>query len=118
MLHRNTGLAVTILAGLLLAMPSLAHATAAAKNPNSVSTTVQLLSETSLHGTTLKPGTYKLVADETNVTLEQDGKMIAESKMHWKDGAKKSPYSTVVFDDHGIREIHFDGKTRYIEIAD
>ena len=118
MLHGKTGLAVTILAGLMLAIPSLAHATAAAKNPNSVHTTIQLLNQTSLNGKTLKPGTYKLVADETNVAFEQDGKMVAESKMRWKDTATKAAYSTVIFDDHGIREIHFEGKTRYVEIAD
>jgi len=118
MSRTRMGLAVTVLAVLMLAMPLAAHASAAAKNPKATTTTVDILNPTSLSGKALKPGSYRITADDAKVTVEQDGKMVAEAAVQWKDEPSKAKYSTIVTDERGIREIHFGGKTKYVEIAD
>ncbi|HXJ15637.1 MAG TPA: hypothetical protein VNM68_00385 [Candidatus Polarisedimenticolia bacterium] len=118
MLHRKTGFALTILAALFLAAATWAGDAATPKHSKPLSTTVQLMVTSSLNGTTLPPGSYKVVANDSKVTIEQSGKVIAEAPVEWKEGERKARYSTVVYDNHGVREIHFDGKTRYVVVAD
>jgi hypothetical protein len=72
---------------------------------------------TSLSGKPLKPGSYRITADDAKVTVEQNGKVIAEAAVQWKDESSKARYTTIVSDERGIREIHFGGRTRYVEIA-
>ena len=118
MLHRRTSLALTILAGLILAIPLAAHAFAPAKNPNTITATMEVFNPVSLAGKQLKPGTYVITADESKVTLVLNGKVIAEAPAQWKDSAAKARSSTIMASDGKIKEIHFAGKTRYVEIAD
>lgn len=120
--HRSrlarAGFTVMALAGLMLAMPLLAHANAAAKNSNQVSTTLDLFNPASLAGKALQPGTYVVTADDAKVSLSRSGKVVAEAAAQWKDTANKSKYSAFVTDDGKIKEIRFAGKTRYLEIVD
>jgi hypothetical protein len=118
MLHRKTGLALTILAALLLAAPTWAGDTTMPKHSKPMSTTVQLSTTTTLSGKTLAPGSYKVTANDTTVSISQNGKVIAEAPIQWKDEEDKAEHSMIVYDSHGVREFHFDGKTRYVEIAD
>lgn len=113
----NMRLATTVLAALALAMP-IAARSAAAKNTKSTTTTMNILNPTSLSGKEIKPGSYRVTVDDAKVTLERDGKVVAEAAAQWKDAPSKADYSMIVKDEHGIKEIHFAGKTRYIEIAD
>ena len=117
MRHRRTSFVLGILAALMLAMP-VAHALAAAKNAKATTTTIDIQNPTSMSGKALKPGSYRITMDETKVTIEQDGKVVAEAAAQWKDSPSKAAYSSVVIDQSGIREIHFGGKTRYIAITD
>jgi hypothetical protein len=118
MLHRRTSCVMSILAALMLAMPVAAHASAATENVKATTTTIKLQSPTSLSGKALKAGTYRITMDGAKLTVERDGKVVAEAAALWKDEPGKAAYSSVVKDDSGIREIHFRGKTRYIAIAD
>jgi hypothetical protein len=118
MLHRRTSFVLGILAALMLAMPLAAHASADTKNSKPTVTTIDLQSPTSLSGKELKPGTYRITMDDAKLTVEQNGKVIAEAAAQWKDEPSKPAYSSVVRGESGIREIHLRGKTRYIAIAD
>jgi hypothetical protein len=118
MLHRKTGFALTVLAAVLLAAATWADDAAVPKHFKSLSTTVQLSATSSLNGKTVPPGRYKVLANDNKVTIKQGGKVIAEAPVQWKDEQAKAGYSTIVYDNHGIREIHFEGKTRYIVVAD
>lgn len=118
MLHRRMSLALTIAAGLILAIPLAAHAFAPAKNPNATTTTVDIFNAVLLAGKQLKPGTYVVTADDTKVTLALNGKVVAEAPAQWKDRAGKAQNSTVVEIEGKIKQIHFAGKARYLEITD
>lgn len=117
MLHRRTSLALTIAAGLVLAIPLAAHAFAPAKNPKTITATMDIFNPVSLAGKQLKPGTYVVTADETKVTLTRNGKVIAEVAAQWKDAAGKAEYSSIVAPEGKVKEIHFAGKTRYLDFT-
>ncbi len=116
MFRREMSIATAIFAA-LLALPMLAR-NAAAKDPKPTNVTMDILSPTSLGGTALKPGSYQVRAGDAKVTLELNGKVVAEAPVHWKDGASKAKYSAIVTDGHGVKEIHFGGKSEYVEIAE
>lgn len=115
MYRRGMVLTLSMLTALLLALPMAARTP---KNSKTIVDDMELLNPTSLGGKALKPGTYKIRVDESKVTLEQDGKMVVQAPVVWKDGPSKSEYSSFVTDDHGVREIHFSGKTQYVEITE
>jgi hypothetical protein len=115
MLRSGKSFLLTAVAGLLLAMP-LAARVAVAKDTKTSTASVSILSETTLAGKQIKPGDYQVRADETKVSIERNGKVIAEAPVQWKDETKKPSYSTVVTTNGQIKEVHFGGKMRYVEI--
>ena len=115
MYRRGMVLAVSLLTALLLALPMAARTP---KNSKSVVTDMDLFSPSSLRGTPLKAGTYKVRVDESKVTVEQSGKMVAQAPVQWKDGTNKAAYSSFVTDGRGVSEIHFSGKTQYVEVTE
>ncbi len=117
MLHRRTSLALAIVAGLILAIPLAAHAFAPARNPKTITETMGIFDPVTLAGKQLKPGTYVVTADDTKVTLTRNGKVVAEVAAQWKDEADKARYSSIVAPDGKVKEIHFAGKTRYLEFT-
>lgn len=91
---------------------------AGAKNSKDISATMDILTTTSLGGKTLKPGSYKVIVDGSTVTVKSGNKVAAEAPATWKDGSAKSQYSSIVTDAKGIEEIHFEGKTDYVEVQE
>lgn len=104
--------AVSILALALAAWP------ASAKGSKTIRTNMDILNATSLAGKPVKPGTYQVVADGSTVTLKAGNKVIAEAPAELKDSSNKASYSSVVIDGQGIKEIHFEGKTSYVEVKE
>jgi hypothetical protein len=51
------------------------------------------------------------------VTLQLDGKMVAQAPVQWKNETSKAQYSGVVAVDGVVKEIHFGGKMKYVTIA-
>jgi hypothetical protein len=84
---------------------------------NVISSTLTVLSPVTLGGTAVKPGTYTVSADDTKVTLAAHGKTVATANVQWKDTPQKSKSTSVLAESGAIKEIHFNGKTRYVEIA-
>lgn len=80
--------------------------------------TLDLLSTVTLGGATVKPGSYTVTADDTTVTLVSNGKTIAQAKVQWKDSARKAESTSVLVDGGVAKEIHFSGKTKYVEITE
>ena len=78
-----------------------------------IHTTVTLPSAARLGGATLKAGDYNVNADDTKVTLMFRGKVAAEAKVEWKDGASKASQTSLLIAGDEIKEIRFEGKTRY-----
>lgn len=91
---------------------------ASAKNTKDISVTMDVPAATSLGGKPLKPGTYKVIVDGSTVTMKSGNKVAAEAPATWKQGSSKPQYSSIVTDAKGIEEIHFEGKTDYIQVQE
>jgi len=104
-----------ILIALVMAMPLAARVGTNGTKPTS--TNMEVLTTISLGGTQIKPGTYRVTADDSKVTLEQNGKMIAEASVQWKEGSVKARYSNIVTVGDQVTEIHFGGKMRYVSVS-
>jgi hypothetical protein len=112
---------LTILAALALALSIATHA-APAKDAKSnvtpiVKTELTLLSPATLGGTELKAGEYSVTANDTHAKFLKNGKVIAEASVQWKDESAKAKSTAVVVDSNQIKEIHFGGKMKYVEIT-
>lgn len=106
---------IAIAAIVLVALPISRAGTPAASG--TITATLDLLSTVTLGGTTVKPGLYTVTADDTTVTLVSRGKTIAQAKVQWKDSAQKAQSTSVLVDGGVAREIHFNGKTKYVELT-
>jgi hypothetical protein len=115
MARRKWNSIVPILVALLVAMPLAARDTA--KNGKATTADVDILSPVTLAGKQLKPGTYRVIADDSKVTVTMNGKVVAEAPVEWKDETAKPNVSNVVTDSNQLKEIHFGGKMRYIAIT-
>jgi hypothetical protein len=113
--RRGFNLFAPILVALLVAMPLAARDNG--KNGKATSTEVDILSSCSLAGKQLKPGTYHVTADDAKVTIEMNGKVVAEAPVTWKDETSKPRNSNIVTNDNTVTEIHFNGKMRFVSIS-
>jgi len=113
-------MAITVLAALALVIPAAASENNSKKSKTTVSATMDLLNPATLGGKQLKPGTYEVKADESKLTILKDGKTVAEAPVQWKDESGKSQYSAIITDGEGkaIKEVHFNGKTRFAEVSE
>jgi hypothetical protein len=112
-------LAVALLAALALVIPASARENGPKNSKSTVVETMDLLNPATIAGKQLKPGTYEVKADDSKVTLSLNGKVVAEAPVQWKDEQSKAKYSAIVTDGDGnqVKEVHFNGKNRYVEIA-
>ncbi len=117
MFRRGVALALPAFLALAAVAPIAARA-ASTNNGNSTKASMALLMSMSLGGKTLKPGNYSVTVDDSKVTFKLDGRMVAEASIQWKDGTVRSNTDTVVNDGDRIREIHFRGQTRYVEVME
>jgi hypothetical protein len=111
----------TILAALTLALSIAAYA-APGKDAKStvtpiVKTELRLLSPATFGGTELKAGEYSVTADDAHARFLKNGKVIAEASVQWKDESAKPQTNAVVVDSNQIKEIHFSGKMKYVEVS-
>ena len=117
MSHRRMSFLFTVLGALTLALPMTARSDDTNPTKEIVSKSMNLSNPVTFGGTELKPGSYSVKAYSVKVTFSRSGKMIAEAPVQWKDEADKAAYSAIVTDSGQIREIHFLGKSKYVEIA-
>jgi septal ring-binding cell division protein DamX len=117
MTRRGINVVLSMLVALALALPLAARVDKSKDAKSTASASMDLLNSATLAGKQLKPASYTVKVDETKVTFLQNGKVIAEAPVQWKDAANKAQYSSIVTDGNQIREIHFGGKTRYVEIS-
>jgi hypothetical protein len=115
MARRGLNLLLAVFVALLIAMPAAARDNA--KNGKATSAEVELLSPASVAGKMLKPGIYRVTADDSKVTLTLNGKVVAEAPVEWKDETNKHNNSQIVTTDDQVKEIHFGGKMRYVAIT-
>ena len=99
---------------LLAALIVLALAFPAVAKP--VKANILLTEPTKLAGKQLAAGEYQLVAEDTKVTLSQNGKVVAEATSQWVNSNRKEPYHRIGTTGGEIREIRLRGLDRYLEI--
>ncbi len=107
---------IVFMTALLLFVSSNARAKDAGEN-NAISATLDVLNPVTIGGTTVKPGSYTVKADETTVTILARGKTVAQAKVQWKDSAQKAQSTNLLADNGMVKEIHFSGKTKYVELT-
>jgi len=84
---------------------------------DSMSSTLDVLTPVTVGGTSVQPGMYTVKADGSTVTFMMNGKEVAHANVQWKDSAQKAKATNMLADGGALKEIHFGGKTRYVEIA-
>jgi hypothetical protein len=117
MSRRPLSFALSVLVALAVAMPIAARG-AYAKDSKATTATLNIFNATKLGGKQIEPGTYRISVDDSKVTLEQNGKMVAEASVQWKDETNKPLYTNIVIEANKITQIHFSGKMRYVQIAE
>jgi hypothetical protein len=119
MARLTNNFAVTLLAALALVIPASARENGAKNSKSTVNATMNLVNPATIAGRQLKPGTYDVKADDSKVTLSRNGKVVAQAPVQWKGEMSKSKYSSIVTDGDAnqVKEIHFNGKTRYVELS-
>jgi hypothetical protein len=105
---------LAVLFALAVALPALAGPHPSKDSKSAVKTTVTLATEATFGSTSLKPGEYSLVADESKATLSQNGKVVAEANSRWMDAPEKFRVTSVVLDNNKVKEIRLGGKSRYL----
>lgn len=118
MSRRVMTVAFAVLTALALVKPAAARNKAATDSKITVATTVDLLNPAMLADKQLAPGTYEVKADGSKLTLKLKGKVVAEVPVQWKDEQGKARYSAVVVEADQIKEFHFGGKTRFVQVAE
>jgi hypothetical protein len=118
MSRRGLGYAISVLAALAIAMPVVTHANSNKDNKSTASAQMDVVKDATIGGKEVKAGTYDVKATETKVTLLRNGKVVAEAPVQWKDEQSKSSFSSIVMDGSTVKEIHFNGKSRYAEVSD
>jgi hypothetical protein len=121
MLRSKMNGVLTVLATLALVLSIASHTTTAKDAKSTVTpvvkSDVKLLNSAKLGSSDLKPGDYSVTADDTHAKFSKGGKVIAEVSIQWKDESSKAKYTTVVVESSQIKEIHFSGKMKYVEIT-
>lgn len=82
-----------------------------------VSKDLNLPSQTKFGGTLLDAGTYKLLIDDTNVTVKKGNETLAQVQGQWVQREKKNAYTSIVRGANGeVQEIRFAGERRVLVI--
>lgn len=104
----RAGYVVSTVLALFLAVPVWAHAK---------SVTVNVEQPTLISGTRLAPGDYQIKYQENSnqVTVVQDGHVVAQVPCQWVELPQKADGSGTIFSDGRITEIEFGGQTRAIQ---
>jgi len=69
-----------------------------------------------LNGTALKPGEYKVVANDSTVSFFRGDKLIVQAPIQWKDGAQKVEQNAIVTVSGKIQEVRFKGQSRSVVV--
>jgi hypothetical protein len=103
----------------LLVTAACLFAMAAPALAKTLSTHVDLDHETKLLNLELKPGNYRLVANEATgqVKVLRNYNLVGKVDGKWIKLNKKSEYSEIVMTHHDIQEVRFSGKKMAVKFA-
>ncbi len=84
---------------------------------DAITATITLTATTTVGGTQLAPGQYKVVVEGNQAKFEQKSKVVAEVPCTLKDISYKPTTTEFVLDHDHISEIQVSGKTKAIEFS-
>jgi hypothetical protein len=113
--RRPLSFVLSALVALAVATPLMARS-ASDKDTKTTTATLDIFNAATLAGKQIAPGTYTFKIDGSTVTVLQKGKMVAEAPVQWKESPMKANMTNIVTQNDQIKEIHFGGKTKYVEI--
>ena len=101
----------------LLVSAACLFAMAAPALAKTLSTHVEVDHETKLLNLELKPGNYRLIANEANgqVKVMRNYELVGRVKGKWVKLNQKSNYSEVLMTHHVIQEVRFSGKKEAVK---
>ncbi len=70
---------------------------------------------TSVDGHELKAGDYQVSATDATVVFKHNGKEVISVPAKWQDAPAKSSDDSIQTSTGKLEEIHFHGKTRFLE---
>jgi hypothetical protein len=122
MLRQKMDRVLTIIFTVLTFALSMASHATSAKDAKAIVTPVakadmRLATPATLGGTNLQAGEYSITADGAHAKFLKNGKVIAEASVEWKDEGAKPKTTAIFMDGNQIKEIHFGGKMKYVEIT-
>jgi hypothetical protein len=84
-----------------------------------LSTKIEIDHTTRIASAQLKPGNYRLVADEGTgqVKVLRNGRLVAQVEGKWVSLNRKSEYSEMLTENHKVQEVRFAGKKKAIKFA-
>lgn len=84
-----------------------------------ISAKIDLIHAAKVVDVKLKPGNYRLLANESNgqVKIEHHYKVVARVKGKWVEIHHKPQYSEVLMTNHKIQEIRFAGKIKAVKFS-
>ncbi len=100
---------VALLAVAALAVPVMAKP---------ISKTLNISRPTKVGSSTLQVGEYRLLIDGTKVTVQKDGKVVAEAQGRLEQRDAKAHYNSVLLGPDGqVQEVRFAGDNRVLVLA-
>ncbi|HET6201017.1 MAG: hypothetical protein WBE21_07460 [Candidatus Acidiferrales bacterium] len=69
-----------------------------------------------INGTTLAPGEYKVVANDSTVSFFRGGKLIVQAPIQWKDATLKTEQNAIVTEAGKVQEVRFKGQNRSVVV--
>lgn len=101
---------------LALAIPAMASPKGAKMSNSMLKGQFNVVGGEIINGTTLTPGEYNVVANDSTVSFFRGKKLIAEAPIQWKDATQKIDQNAIVTDSGKIQEVRFKGQSRSVVV--
>ena len=93
-----------LLAALAIAVPMLAKP---------VTKMINITQSAKVGKASLEAGEYRLLIEDSKVTVQKGKQVVAETEGRWEDRNEKSQYDAVLLGDNGqVKEVRFSGQKR------
>ncbi|HEV2222886.1 MAG TPA: hypothetical protein VGR84_07790 [Candidatus Acidoferrales bacterium] len=101
---------------LALAIPAMASPKGAKMSNSVAKGQFNVVGGEMISGTTLTPGEYNVVANDSTLSFFRGKKLIAEAPIQWKDATQKIDQNAIVTDAGKIQEVRFKGQSRSVVV--
>ncbi len=97
--------------GLIFAVAMLALTLVASAAPKAKKVSLTLFSDTTVSGTTLKPGEYQVVIEDNSATFLREGREVVKVAVETQEAPQKFAQTEVLTDGNTLKELDLGGTT-------